>query len=193
MSDAARPDWSGRFRAVRQICHHDRLDALVVSTPANLRYLTGFAGSAGLLVLTADEAWLVVDGRYAGAVGEAIAAGDLAPVRMEKVDQRVDQTLAGLLHRIGVKRIGFEAAHVTVATLRSWQGVTEGLEWLPTERVIEHRRVIKDRFEITVLRRAAWLLSGVATSLREVVAEGRTECDIARAIDLALHRAGFSE
>src|SRR5262249_11966312 len=117
MSDAARPDWSGRFRALRQIFRQDRLDALVVSAPANLRYLTGFAGSAGLLVLTGDEAWLVVDGRYTGAVGEALAAGELAPARMEKVDQRVDQTLGGLLHRIGVKRIGFEAGHVTVATL----------------------------------------------------------------------------
>src|SRR5262245_34966510 len=193
MSDAARPDWSGRFRALRQICKQDRLDALVVSAPANLRYLTGFAGSAGLVVVTGDEAWLVVDGRYTGAVGEAITAGELAPVRMEKVDQRVDQTLAGLLHRIGVKRIGFEAGHVTVATLRSWQAVTEGLEWMPTERLVERRRVVKDRFEIAVLRRAASLLSGVATNLGDVVAEGRSEREIARAIDLALDRAGFSE
>ena len=131
MSDAVRPDWSGRFRALRQINKHDRLDALVVSTPANLRYLTGFAGSAGLLVLTDDAGWLVVDGRYTGVVSEGIAAGELASVRLEKVEQRVDQTLAGLLHRVGVKRIGFEAAHVTVATLRSWQGLTSGVEWLP--------------------------------------------------------------
>ena len=77
MSDAVRPDWSGRFRALRQANKHDRLDALVVSTPANLRYLTGFAGSAGLLVLTDDAGWLVVDGRYTGAVSEGIAAGEL--------------------------------------------------------------------------------------------------------------------
>ena len=145
MSDAVRPDWSGRFRALRQANKHDRLDALVVSTPANLRYLTGFAGSAGLLVLTDDAGWLVVDGRYTGVVSEGIAAGELASVRMEKVEQRVDQTLAGLLHRVGAKRIGFEAAHVTVATLRSWQGLTSGVEWLPTERLVERRRVVKDR------------------------------------------------
>src|SRR5215471_15235686 len=133
MSDASRPDWSGRFRALRHACTHDRLDALVVSAPANLRYLTGFAGSAGLFVLAEDSAWLVVDGRYTGLVTEGIAAGELAPVRMEKVDPRVDRTLAGLLQRIGAKRIGFEAGHVTVATLKSWQAVTEGLDWQPTE------------------------------------------------------------
>ena len=193
MSDAVRPDWSGRFRALRQANKHDRLDALVVSTPANLRYLTGFAGSAGLLVLTDDAGWLVVDGRYTGAVSEGIAAGELASVRMEKVEQRVDQTLAGLLHRVGAKRIGFEAAHVTVATLRSWQGLTSGVEWLPTERLVERRRVVKDRFELDVLRRAAVLLSDVARQLGQLVAAGRTERDVARDIDAALDRAGFSE
>ena len=193
MPDAARPDWSGRFRAIRQTYTHDRLDALVVSTPANLRYLTGFAGSAGLLVLTSDAGWLVVDGRYTGAVGEAIAAGELASVRMEKVEQRADQALAGLLHRIGAKRIGFEAGHVTVAALRSWQALTDGLEWVPTERLVEQRRIIKDRVELAVLRRAASRLSDVARGLGELVAARRTERDIARAIDLAIDRAGFSE
>ena len=193
MSDAARPDWSGRFRALRHTYTHDRLDALVVSTPANLRYLTGFAGSAGVFVLTGDAGWLVVDGRYTGAVGEGIAAGELASVRMEKVEQRVDQTLAGLLHRVGAKRIGFEAAHVTVATLRSWQGLTSGVEWLPTERLVERRRVVKDRFELDVLRRAAVLLSEVARQLGQLVAAGRSERDVARDIDAALDRAGFSE
>ncbi len=193
MSDVVRPDWSGRFRALRLVNKHDRLDALVVSTPANLRYLTGFAGSAGLLVLTDDAGWLVVDGRYTGAVSEGIAAGELASVRMEKIEQRVDQTLAGLLHRVGAKRIGFEAAHVTVATLRSWQGLTSGVEWLPTERLVERRRVVKDRFELDVLRRAAVLLSDVARHLGQVVAAGRSERDVARDIDAALDRAGFSE
>ena len=80
MSDAERPDWPGRFRALRQANKHDRLDALVVSTPANLRFLTGFAGSAGLLVLTDVAGWLVVDGRYTGAVTEGIAAVELPSV-----------------------------------------------------------------------------------------------------------------
>ena len=193
MSDTVRPDWSGRFRALRHTFTHDRLDALVVSTPANIRYLTGFAGSAGVLVLTSDDAWLVVDGRYTGAVGEGIAGGELASVQVEKVDQRVDRTLSALLRRLDAKRIAFEAGHMTVATLRSWQEVTEDLEWLPTERLVERNRVVKDQFEVALLRRAAVLLSDVARGLRDLVAVGRTERDVARAIDLALDRAGFSE
>src|SRR6185295_7246533 len=128
-----------------------------------------------------------------GAVGEGIAAGELASIRMEKVEQRVDQTLAGLLHRIGAKRVGFEPAHVTVATLRSWQTLTSGVEWVPTEKLVERQRVVKDRVELAVLRRAAVLLSNVARDLGRVVAAGRTERDVARDIDAALDRAGFSE
>ncbi len=192
MPEPLRPDWSGRLRILSDSCEHEHVGALVVSTPANLRYLTGFAGSAGLLVATRAEAFLIVDGRYSGEVTSAVAAGELARVEVVKVEQRFDLSLADLVGRIGDARIGFEAANVTVATLASWQKAAGGVEWVATERLVERQRVVKDAFELDVLRNAARRLSGVARDLTQIVRGGQTEREAARAIDLAIERAGFS-
>ena len=193
MAASLRPDWSGRLRLLSDYCEHERVGALVVSTPANLRYLTGFAGSAGLVLVTPAEAFLIVDGRYSGEVSGAVADGALARVSVVKVDQRVDQSLADLIGRVGARRVGFEAAHVTVAMLAGWQKVTAGVEWVATERVVERQRIVKDAFELGILRDAAKRLSTVARDLTKIVRGGQTERDAARAIDLALEQAGFSE
>jgi Xaa-Pro aminopeptidase len=193
MPEPVRPDWSGRLQTLRQSCRQLGLDTLVVSTPLNLKYLTGFAGSAGLLLVTADGVRLLVDGRYSGAVREAVACGEQAAVSVDKVEHRVEASLGELVRSVGASRVGFEASHVTVATLRTWQAATDGVEWHPTERLVERQRAVKDDRELTVIRGAAQALAQVARSLRSIVERGRTEREVARGIDQALERAGFSE
>jgi len=134
----------------------------------------------------------VTDGRYTAAARQALAAESIAPVRLEPVERRYDQALADLLRRIGVTRVAFEAGHVTVAGLRAWEQVAAGIEWVPAEGVVERLRLIKDAWEVGVLRRAARALSDVARDLRSCLAVDRTERHVAHEIDAALERAGFS-
>ncbi|HUL75511.1 MAG TPA: Xaa-Pro peptidase family protein [Vicinamibacterales bacterium] len=193
MPEPARPDWSGRLQTLRETCRQLGVDTLVVSTPLNVKYLTGFAGSAGLLLASPSDVQLLVDGRYTGAVAAAIAAGEVANMAVAKVENRVDSSLGALLRAGNASRVGFEAAHVTVATLTSWQIAASGIQWQPTERLVERQRAVKDAQELAVLRRAAQSLSNVARALPSLVSRGRTEHEVARAIDLALEMAGFSE
>ena len=186
------PRWADRLRHVRDYCDRQDLGALVVSTPSNITYLTGFAGTAGLLLVAPNNAWLMVDGRYEGAVRERAARGLLAPVATVHVERRYDLTLEAVARAQALARIGFEAAHVTVATLRRWQQLMPAIDWRPSDGVVEHLRVIKDEYEIGVLRRAAGKLSDVAQSADQWIAAGRAERDVASDIDRALVRAGFS-
>ena len=193
MPASPRPDWSGRLHRLREICLADGLGAFVVSTPANLRYLTGFSGSAGLLVLTAHTAHLLVDGRYHGLVDAGIASGDLAAAQVEPVVGRFDRTLAAVLNRAGAVVVGVEPAQVTLATLKSWQTAASEVEWRPLDAVVERLRMIKDDVELARIRRGATRVSNVARMLRQIVVPGRSERDIAKAIDLALEQEGFDE
>lgn len=194
MSDNRRPDWSGRLNSLRNECARIGLDGFVVSTPVNLAYLTGFAGSAGLLLCSRDGQWLITDGRYDLAVREAVAAGRLGPVRPERVERRYDLSLAALIDRLGIRAVGLEAGHVTLAVFGAWQQASgEAVEWRPLDGLVERQRLIKDGFEIALLRRAARALSGVARQLRSWVTPGRAEIEVARDIDAALDRAGFSQ
>jgi Xaa-Pro aminopeptidase len=177
---------------LREECVQRQMDAFVVSHPVNIRYLTGLVASAGLAVASRDGVILIVDGRYTTAARRARAEGAIGPVEVEPVETRYDLTFAAVLGRLGATQVGFESGHVTVAALQGWQRVAPDLEWIPVEGLPEHLRVVKDEVEIATIRVAARQLSAVARDLRSWVAEGRTERQVARDIDAALDRAGFS-
>ncbi len=191
MTPAIRPDWAGRLQRVQASLAAVGLDALIVSTPVNLTYLTGFIGSAGLLLVTSTSRVLLLDGRYEAAARERIASGTLAQVAVERVEARFDVSLAACLQREGLALVGFEAGHTTVATLGRWQSAATAVRFQPTERIIERQRAVKDAGEIAIFRRAGRLLSDVARDLGRLIGTDRTERQIAAAIDDAVIRAGF--
>ena len=193
VAESAHPTsgFAARLRALQAYLDARELAALVVSAPLNIAYLSGFNGSAGLLVVTRGTVFLVVDGRYDVAARESLAAGRLGPVTVERVEGRYDQALASVLAREGIRHAAFEAGHVTVATLGAWRGAAAEVEWVPTERVVEGQRLIKDAGEIGTFRRAAMTLNEMALRLSTIVARGRSEQDIASDIDTALVDAGF--
>ncbi len=191
MTHVLRPDWAGRLLRVQSSLAADGLDALIVSTPVNLTYLTGFSGSAGLLVLTRHAGYLLLDGRYDGAARDRVASGTLAAVTIERVEPRYDVTLAAVLTREGLTSVGFEAGHTTVATLGRWQAAASAVRFQATERIVERRRAVKDAGEIAIFRQAARRLSDVARDLGRLVGTHRTERQIAAAIDDAVMGAGF--
>jgi Xaa-Pro aminopeptidase len=160
------PDWTARLRALDDARRQNDGDAFLISAPANLRYLTGFNGSAGLLVTTADESILLIDGRYHTAVREEQAAGRLTAVTPHLVEGRYDAALADVLALRRVRSVAFEAAHVSVATFDAWRHRLPAVEWRRTERVVERSRQIKDEVETRILRRAGAALAGVASNRR---------------------------
>lgn len=190
-ASAGRAAWSARIDRVRAALSEQTLDAFVVSTPVNIAYLTGFAGSSGLLLITAADVFLITDGRYEFAVREELARGALADLALIPVARRYDVTVGEVVAERRWRRIGFEAAHVTVAVLGTWQRRTSATEWAPVERLVERQRMIKDAGEIAVLRRAGRMLAEIAAALATLVRRHATERDIASAIELAMKDAGF--
>lgn len=191
MDDTRRPDWAGRLDKTWQ-----RLDpaaaALVVSTPANIYYLSGFDGSQGYLVLTPTERWLLVDGRYQEAARAAQADGALGPVSIVGVQGSVDKALCAQIAGLAPGDIAFEAERVTVAGQLAWQRLLPGRSWRPTFGLIEQLRLIKDAAELVVMRHGCRRLSDVARHARDWLRAGRSERQIAADIQYALGNAGFS-
>jgi Xaa-Pro aminopeptidase len=178
-----------------------QLDLLIVADLPNIAYLTGFSGSAGLLAVTADRLYLMVDFRYSAAVDEAGREGRLAPaVESIQIASAYDRELVAFLAARGWTRIGFESAHVPVSRFDYWrrqlaaQADAKPCEWLPVEQAVEAARLRKDAHEIAIVREAARRLSDVARELiEEVVRAGRTEREVAADVDWRLRRAGFTK
>ena len=162
------------------------VEALVVTHLPNLRYLTGFSGTAGAAILGAERCVLVVDFRYAAAARELLASRPADGVDLEIVDRGYDEAIVEVLQRRPAAadwdRGGVDVGQpLQPALCRAGVGLVRRL--VPTERVIEARRAVKDAFEVATLREAARRLSGMAPGALAFAREGRTEQAVAADID----------
>jgi len=172
------------------------IEALVVGHLANLRYLINHAGTAGLAVVTAQGVVLLVDFRYLTAVEMLQASPAACPdLEVRQVPGSYDQTLAECLETLGVRSVGFESAHVSVARHAAWERACRGrglvLDFVATDRAVERLRVIKDDDEIAMLRAAAQGLTPVADAAFAAVRPGVAEREVAGVIEAALRAGGF--
>lgn len=207
MTIASSAGFPARLAHVREQLRARALDALVVTHLPNVRYLTGFSGTAGVVVLTADRCVLVVDFRYATAARSAIANHPVLSKMVEIVvpPQSYDEALLLLLKDLGVGRVGIEAAWMPVSRFNRLSAGLAGAAPTPlesdepcpvlvaTERIIERARMIKDDQEIATLREAARRLASVALDVPAFVRAGRTELEIAGDIESLLRRSGFEK
>jgi Xaa-Pro aminopeptidase len=187
----ARP---GRVARVRAHLTADGLTGLVVSHPANLTYLTGLRASAGVAVLTAHRLVVVVDFRYAEAAGAALAGlADSVGAVLEVAPQSLDTSLARVLSEGDGGRVGVEAAYLSVKRYEWLRTALDGTgaSLVPTERLVERERLVKDAGEVEILREAGRRLSGIAARLGEYAAAGRQEREVAADLDQAVRQAGF--
>src|SRR5688572_5330167 len=115
MSVSAYP-YLRRLASVRATAAELGLDVLLVTHPANVRYLSGFAGSTGALVIERERWNLIVDFRYITSARELQAASpELASMSVVLSDRSEDETVVDLLLSNGAQRIGIEAGWMTVA------------------------------------------------------------------------------
>ena len=119
MSHAPSPALSLRQHAVREALASRGLDAFIVTSLPNILYLTNFTGSSAILVVTADRVFFITDFRYLTVLAEAAGTPHACPgIEIVTVEGSYDGTLATLLTDQHWRRIGFEAAHLTVDRYR---------------------------------------------------------------------------
>lgn len=162
------------------------LDALMVSSAYNLRYISNFTGSAGLSVVTQDEAYFITDFRYTE------QAGDQAG-HMTIVEHKGD--LYGEVEKIikdnQLKTIGFEKNHVTYSTFETL-GDKLSAELVPVEDIIENLRLIKDEEEIQIIQKAIEITEQAYEHILGYVKEGMTEIEVANELDFFMRNKGAS-
>lgn len=163
-------------------------DALIVTEPANVRWLTGFTGSHGWVVLTPDQLVLVTDGRYteqaraqlaeAGAEGTVIEARTRAELR-----ERVGTLTAG------VARVGIEAEHLSVAEHGRLLASMSG-ELVATAGVVEAERRTKDAAELARIVEACRIADAALAVVAPMLASRPSEVDVRDELDHRMRRLG---
>jgi len=187
---------AARHARVRSALEATRLEALIVTTPANIRYLANHIGSAGTLIVTPDDLQLLVDFRYKESVRTRQHSPAACPgLRLIDVPDSYDEALVSATMASPARIIGIEAGHLTVARqewlIRTWQSRSADITLRSTERFIERFRAVKDAAEVSVLREAARRLTSVAETAFDSIRVGLAEREVAAVIETALRRAGY--
>lgn len=179
---------SARLARLRQVMAERQLDAMFITQPENRRYLSGFTGSAGYLLISAREALLATDFRYYEQVQRQ--SPEFALVR---ITDRFEDVLPQMVERVGAQRIGFESASVTFDQYQSWTGLTGECEWVATKEIVEELRTIKDAAEIAAIRRAVAIADEAIMHLAEVIRPGMTEREAAWELEAYMRTHGADE
>ena len=177
-----------RLTKLRQALSEQNLGAILVGQPENRRYLSGFTGSTGWLIITAQRQALATDFRYYEQVEREAPAFELA-----KVTGKYADLLPGMLADLGVKRLGFESQHLTVDQWSTWDQATEGVEWVPLKSTVEAIRMVKDEGEIEAIRRSVALTDAAFAHLLKVIRPGMTELEAAWEIEAYMRTHGASK
>jgi Xaa-Pro aminopeptidase len=159
------------------------LDALLVSEPHNLRWLTGFTGTNGLAAIGPERRAFLTDFRYVEQAAEQVDPG------FERRDAERDllEGVRGALPGRRPLRVGFDDAHVSVRTHRRLTELLgEEVELEGAAGLIEELRAVKDAAELERIRAAAALADEALREVLEAGLAGRTERDVARALEAAI-------
>ena len=165
-------------------------EAALITRMVNIRYLTGFTGTAALLLVLPEELHFVTDGRYRDRAAEELGrAGVDAAVH---VGRTTDEQRSVVMEKVtGLARLGLEAEAVTWAQHRRFAAEWfPEIELVPTEDLVEDLRRVKDDGEIDRMAEAAAVADAALATCRSMLAAGVTEADFALALDFEMRRGG---
>jgi Xaa-Pro aminopeptidase len=175
-----------------------RPNALLVTTTANLRWLTGFTGSAGVLLMGPERTVLATDGRYRTQAAEQLADSGVADQVDLSIGGVVAQREALVAAAAGATAVGLEAGDVTWSAATTWESVLDPLVVVATQGIVEGLRVVKDDDEVARMERAAAIADAALGSVLHLLAgvgDGAvlTESAFAAALDHAMRLGGAED
>jgi Xaa-Pro aminopeptidase len=177
-----------RADRVAAVLAERELDALLVTDLVNVRYLTGFTGSNGVAIVGPDLRRFVTDFRYVEQAAQQVEGFD-----REQAPQEFLNALAGGWPE-GELRLGFEDDNVSVQRYGRLRDVLPArVELVPAGGIVQELRTVKDAGEIERIRTAAVLADEAYELVREQGLVGRTEREVALAIENEMRRLGAQE
>lgn len=181
-----------RLERLRKNLKEKDLDAIFVSTPENRRYLSGFAGSSGYLLINQKEALLATDFRYYEQVGR-----QSPNYKLVKITGPLDTWLTGALSDLKAKRVGFESDNVSVSFFNLIKTTLEKMpadsrsEFVPTSGIVEDLRIVKEPSEAILLQKAIDIADQAFTYVAaEKLKPGITEKQVAWELEKKMRELG---
>ena len=166
-----------RFEKVYDLMCSIGLDGLYITNITNIKYLTGFTGSAAILLIIKDKCYFISDGRYTKQASEQVRNAKISIIEKSYFD-----TIKNLKILEDNYKIGFESNNISFTNHKMLVEAFPKINWYSTESVIEDIQSIKDKYEINSLKKAAEITDYVFEKIIDEIKAGLSEKFIAARI-----------
>ncbi len=174
-----------RVDKVRERIKHFNLDAFLISSLANLRYLFGFTGSNAIGLITSDLFYFITDRRYTQQANEQVLNAEILIAKRDLITElkNVKSINAGV-------NLGFEAVHLTVNNFAHLRKIIPEVKLIASEKIVEKIASVKDFQELTNITKAARICSTVFEDILNFIKPGMNELDISAELSYRTKRLG---
>lgn len=178
-----------RLQKLRTVMAERELEALLISRPENLRYLSGFTGSSGWLFISEKKAILATDFRYVEQ-----AKGESPDFEIIQTKQEFWNWLPSLVSDLGWRKLGFEANFISYDTYYRLSEAIKtnkfSFELVPITNMVEQLRSIKERDELELISRSVQITIAAFEQVKEMIQPGVAESEVAWEIEKFLRQEG---
>ncbi|WP_077329134.1 M24 family metallopeptidase [Virgibacillus siamensis] len=160
------------------------IDGMLITNDQNRRYMTGFTGTAGIVLISKSEAKLITDFRYVDQAKTQATDFDVILHKNRTIDE-IDKQIASS----NITKLGFEENHVTYNTFKTFSETIHA-ELVPTSKVIENLRLIKSKDEIETIKKAAHIADETFSHIIDYIHPGITEMDVNHELEATMRKLG---
>lgn len=169
---------------LREALKENGLDALLVTNPYNRRYVTGFTGSAGVAVVSAEDAVFITDFRYTEQAAEQVQG-----FRIVKHEKTIIEEVANQVEQMKIKTLGFEKDNVSFGTYELYNDKVDA-ELKAVSGIVEKLRMVKTADEIEILKQAAKIADDAFAHICTFIKPGVTELEVSNELEMFMRKQG---
>ncbi|WP_153722359.1 M24 family metallopeptidase [Sporosarcina cascadiensis] len=173
-----------KIEKLRQLLEEQQVDALLITSPYNRRYMTHFTGSAGAVIISRNDAVFITDFRYMDQANEQVHG-----FRIVQHTGTMIQEVANQVKEMKIRTLGFEKEHMSYSQFEMYKEHTEA-ELVPSAGLVEKLRLIKTPDEIETLKQAAAIADAAFVYICSVIKAGKTELEISNELEFFMRRQG---
>ncbi|MET0786417.1 MAG: Xaa-Pro peptidase family protein [Paenisporosarcina sp.] len=175
-----------KLRKLRQSFADHNIDAIIITSEHNRRYMTGFTGTAGVAIITQEQAIFITDFRYTQQAQKEIHGFEIV-----QHTKPIMEEVGAQLEKMGVKSVGFEKDHMSYAMFEIYQKAVKA-DLLPVSGLVEKIRLIKTEQEINILKSAANIADAAFEHIITFIKPGKTELEVSNELEFFMRKQGAS-
>ena len=173
-----------KLQKLRSEMEKQQIEALLITSQFNLRYITEFTGTAGLALVTQEKAFFITDFRYTEQASEQVQEFEVVQAKKNLLEEAAET-----VKQLGIQALAFEKDYVTYSSFLQYQEKMDA-ELKPVDGIIEKIRMIKTPEEISILKAAAKIADDAFEHICGFIKAGKTELEVSNELEFFMRRQG---